>query len=315
MRTSWFILGCAVALAAGCSDDPDHPTTREALEEYEPQTVVGVVDGRAVGAAEVRLVADRVGSDPVDVAAELERRELLVTAALADGADVSFERKRAMVRAFLKEEIEGRVGPDDVPEEKLEQYLPTVRVELSEPSGFQVAAVRVAAMPLLKRDADLPAERAAELGEMAANKATEIRAWLMEEPTVERLESFDLESVEPPLRVEITPQLEIADPGTPKQVLPKGWVRSDALAQSIATMSEGEVSAILQAGPVYMFAMPRRRVEGKQAEDSEVQAEATRRALTDLRAQKLESLLTELREKTATATYPETLRQEAQLTE
>ena len=305
---------CAGALLAGCQNVVEHHDVGSTVAA-SPQTPVARVNDRAIGAAELRLEMQRSGASADAAVQALIDREILLQSALSGPvADDTLPVKSSMVRALLEDEIERKVGPGDVPDEKLDALVPTVQRELSRPQGFRIAAISIFVPTKVDGEAPTP-ENLAQWTELAKREAERVRDWLREDPTAARMRTFDASSLPKPLGASVRADMTVASPAeVARSTLPEGWTPNAPLSAAATSIEDGEVG-IVDVGPAF-FVFARLGVEPRVVPtDDATRAEALERALTEVRRERLEQWLETLRGAYDVDLYPEVIAESAQGTE
>lgn len=295
----------AIAVLASCGPKVDHPAPADALEA--DGTVIGSVNARSVTAEEVQEFSKRTGiTDPAKLRAKLVERELLVDQALQAGATpgIQHARKRAMVRALLADEIEAKVTAENVDQRIVDEVLPRMAAELRGASGEHALAVFVGPRTTKRKQA----EKWADKTKSAAEK---VHAWLAEEPSAERLLSFDATTVEKPNGATINKSLTVVGPETPDEAVPKGWVKNPSLHATLRSMEVGSLSDPIPVGFGYAILLRQEPVVPQSdVTDEEVEQAARVRARDALRTAHLEELIKQLRKEAHVETYPGLIEQQ-----
>lgn len=300
MRIEFFV-GVVIACSA-CRPDPAHPVGAAAVPVLQGP-IVATVGQRAVTAAE----ATEYAATHADATAQaLVERERKVITALEMGIDPELPRKRAMVRAFLADEIEAKVNAAQVDPGVLGEERLRAEEELREFSGFEAITVRVASMELHTQRNKLSPERVTELEAKVRAAAEALHAAVPATDAIEAAEALDVSGVDPELRVERLKNLKVLDRSETRPP-PKGWVRAQVLAANLEGLRDGERTPIMEAGGVPLFAVRRARIDATPVSLSEVEALATERAVVRARRARLEGLLADLKLRTPVALYPELL--------
>jgi hypothetical protein len=207
-----------------------------------------------------------------------------------------------MVRALLADGIEREVTVDNVHQKLVDQFLPRVSAELRGPRAEQAAAIFVG--PRKKKGAK-------KLADASRARAEQVRQWLLEDPTYERLISFDTRTVKAPLGGRVRRSLHVVEPSTPRNAMPKGWLKSKALYHTLRQMEVGEVSEPLVIGAGFAVLLRQEPVlPDSSVSDEEVEHEARIRARDALRATHLEHLIRDLRKKADIEKYPALIEQQ-----
>ncbi len=302
-RVVFFIV--AMSVVAACGPRVDHPSPSDALEA--DGEVVGSINARSITAEEIRLLAARTGiDDPEELKSRLVERELLVDHALEKGANpgISHARKRAMVRALLADEIESEVTTESVDVRLVNEILPRVAAELRGPGAERAVAIFIGPRTRKRKEAE-------KLAEQTKARADEVYAWLAEDPTAERLVSFDVSTVKPPIGAKVNRSMIVVNPVAPEGTKPDGWIRNDSLFGTLRAMEIGEMSELIPLGFGYAILIRQGPIEpDSDVSDETVEQKAREKARDALRTTHLEKLLRRLREDADIDKYPALIEQQ-----
>ncbi len=302
MRSETLAIAATVLLVAACHTDPKHPRGAAAVPQLDGP-VVATVGGRAITVAEATEFAATRDNPTAEA---LVIREQRVRQALQWDLDVSLERKRAMVRALLADEVEAKVGIDAVEPDALTNELAIVRAELTGVSGFAVTSVRVGSLDLIQRAAELSPERVAELNRLVVDVAEKVYAAVPEDNAIDAVDGLSLDWGEPDVLVEISRDLRVVDADDVREP-PAGWVRSATLAGQLADREDGQKTALMEQSGVQMFAVRKQRVEPPPVDDALVRELAEARVLRVKRKERVDELLSGLRDRTSIVMHPQLL--------
>ncbi|MCX7807886.1 MAG: peptidylprolyl isomerase [Deltaproteobacteria bacterium] len=132
-----WILGCTAPLSPGSDSAQRQERTKAQPELEEGENVVARINGHPITLAEVEALSRESKLPPREALRELEKEVLLFDAAQRAMVDVDAkierEWRRALVRAFLKKEIEERYRPENVTEEAIEERAQEIRRALVVP--------------------------------------------------------------------------------------------------------------------------------------------------------------------------------------
>lgn len=298
--TSNVALALTTLVVLTACNDSGHPDGRRQIPQIEGN-VVATVGGQRLTAAEVTAFAADRDNPSVDALVE---RELLAQRAVDEGLNAELARKRAMVRAYLADEIETKVTAAAVPDDLLASMRTEVTAELQNPGGYEVVAVRVYSRELMKPG--VSEERRRELEDKLATVADRLWESLPEENALSAVLSADTETEDDAVAVNIV-ELKIASPGS-KRV--KGFSQAPRLAAALADVPDGGKSPIFVTNGSPVFAVRRSRIEPKSSPPEVIEQVAVERALAKVRTDRMVELLEGLRETGVVVTHLDAFEEE-----
>lgn len=301
----------AVLLLPACQDVVEHHDVATVVAT-PPETVVARVNGRPIGAAELREEMRRDSKSADEAMQALIERELLVEKALAAGkGDETVPVKAAAARVLLEDEIEAKVGPKDADAALVEAHEKAHRAKMTVPEGYEASAITIY-VPVEVDGKKPEGEDLERWTELARAEAERVKQWWSDEPTADRLKTFDPATLPHPIGASARPTLTVASSVEVGQThLPEGWTPNDALFSLAASLKDGEVG-LIQLGQAFFVLARHRKIERAVPTDAEVKAKAVEDAVRDQRAKRLEEFLEELRSKYSVDLYPEVIREAAE---
>jgi hypothetical protein len=343
------------ATCAGCSDSGnEHASVEEAferLDEKPVETAVAEVDGRRISRAEFaaywREYAQESGveksseqsseksSEPStpDVAIRdaaldgLIERELLVAEALKRGYSarptLQLDRKRAMVRQLLVDEVEKPVQPESLSEEAVEKAVEAVRARVGHPPGLRASHLLVSVPPEKQKSAT--EEEVARWFEEAKMWLGVMRDDLSDSPAVHEL--FEVrdryrEKIPEPLQIHVNAHLvfpigEFIEEGarTPARygrALPESWRPVVAEFGKAATEMARERRFGALSDPVktqfgWHLILPEELYPAKVGDTEQIRALATQRVLRRKRNERLVERVTDWMAAAEVQTFPQVI--------
>jgi len=332
------VLG-AVLLAAwvsGCgSSRGDHPAPGSAVERLRSRSAgeaAATVDGHPLGdrvfetfwRANRDASAETVVEDVID-------REIAVQRALEReyhrDSEFGFVRKKGMVRALLRDEIEEEVRAESLDDQLVARIEQKLRRRLGHPRGIQASHLLV----MVPRDKNKTGDKdQGGAGEVADREALAARAreWagriresLPAEPTVEQLFFARREyrdRVPDPLEIVVNAHLSFPAPDARPfdGDLPETWMRvvgpfAEAADGLLADGRTGVLSEPVESKYGWHLVVSEKRLDGK-VPDPEVLGEvAVSQALQVERARVFEQKMKQWRQGTSIAGYPEAIAEQA----
>lgn len=303
VRNNALLVPLALALSWGCRDGVEHATVDELLSKA-PEEVVASVDDHPIGAAEVRLEMERSGKGAEASLDALFEREVLVRDAISrgEGGD-RYLVKAAAVRAMLEDEIERKVTTEAVDPEAVDAVVPEVLRELSRPEGFEVSAISVF-IPRTVNGAAPTEDQREEWAPIAQREAVRVREWMAEDPSPERVATFDRSTLEAPISASVRRKMTIVHPRELEEAeLPEGWSPNAAIADTAARLTDGEVG-VVDAGKVYFVVARHSKIERVRPSEEEQRRRAKEIARDEKRREVLQAWIEELRREATVELYP-----------
>lgn len=272
--------------------------------------MAAVVDGQQLGLLEFRAYwSGARDANRSEVAERVVGREIAVQRGIRQGAhekpSLSFIRKRAMVRALLRREVDRTITERDLSTEAVDREVSKLRARLGRPAGMRASHLLV--MPGSPDGADKPSKSGGgELGEPADRKraqkwARRLRSELPERPGLPDL--FELrrryeERVPDPLRIVVDPNLMFPAPDARsfEGELPTGWMRvvepfAEAADDLLGRSGAPRISEPVESRYGWHLVLPSERLPAKVPESEPLRELAISRLLKERRAERFEKLV------------------------
>lgn len=316
-----------VGVIAGCgSSRGDHPgpgSSFEQLRNQPPEETAATVGGHPLGKREFQTAwrADRDWS----VETLIERvvdREVAVQRAIERGYhradELGYVRKKGMVRALLRREIEGDVGAEDLDDELVGKIEKKLRQKLGHPRGIRASHLLVMVPQKKKQRKKLDIEA---LEAKAKTWAERIEKSLPTSPSVEDLFFARREfrdELPDPLAIVVNAHMSFPVPDSRpfNGDLPTGWMN---VVSAFATAADdlldegraGELSAPVESKYGWHLVRAEKRLDGKVPDPEALHEVAVSRALRVERAKLFQSRLEQWRQGMSIAGYPEAIAEQA----
>lgn len=306
LAVAWIVAGCEEA-------DSSHPDPVEALERLRDDSVdelVATVNGYSLGAGEVRTrwrndrsarrseIVDAIVDREIAVQKGIER-------ARPGDADLELVRKRAMVRALLREEVDREIAASDLDPEELERVEGRIRRRVGRPAGIRASHLLVtpASSEATAGRSDDGSGKVGEPSERerARRWSERFRGELPDRPELEDL--FELRRNyrgELPDTLEIAVDANLAFPAPGARPfdgeLPAGWMEvvspfAEAAQRLLEEGREGELSAPIESRYGYHLILAHGRVDPRVPEGEAVREVAISKLLEKRRSERFERLV------------------------